>query len=293
MSGKVRKLISVLLAAAISLPVFTGLTVLADNIDETAVESYSEDIVRPTRPPEPSNADGMVSLMSKDDTYSEVVHIKTVEDLLAVEGHRDGYYILENDLNISGMEWKALNLSHGVFNGNGHTISGMTITEAPTGYRGNEIGFFGGTDNYVYDLKLDNIKIILNITDTKASNSISAMGSAYADSCRVSGKISVDLNFDGERGNSGRTCAIERGTDCRAEIDIKVTTRYREYNQMSVYGLYSCTNSVMSGDIYVSAGDTPNKGVYAYGLYDCANSKMYGDMYIRAYPAHSRADVRS
>lgn len=125
--------------------------------------------------------------------YSEVVYISTVEELLAVDGHRDGYYELKNDLDLIGIEWSTLYLTNATFNGGGHTITGMSITKEPgtktftrtfnepwTDKNGvkhteswtetwteeiHDLGFFTGYGNYAYDLNLSGASIDVTLTD--------------------------------------------------------------------------------------------------------------------------------
>ena len=100
------------------------------------------------------------------------VEIYTVEDLLAMADDPDGSYILMNDLDMTGIEWKSLDFS-GIFDGNGHAILNLTPTlpgdASPDSYDGNKIayetayfGFFGTLlDAQVKDLQLCNVRTVI------------------------------------------------------------------------------------------------------------------------------------
>jgi len=79
-------------------------------------------------------------------------------------------FILMRDLDLTGMDWTPLTLK-GTFDGNGHTISNVTITKSvKSTYAGSgDMGFFGMVDHYtvngetvqsvVKDLNLENVQI--------------------------------------------------------------------------------------------------------------------------------------
>ncbi|MCH5187618.1 MAG: hypothetical protein J1F63_04390 [Oscillospiraceae bacterium] len=251
----------------------------------------SEDGVHPSRPAEPTTVQDGAALMSTDGTYSEVVYIETVEDLLAIDGHENGYYELMNDLNISGIEWKPLCLPGGVFNGNGHTVSGMTITEVPENSEG-DIGLFGFNfylrkNVYVYDLNLVNFDINISIDSDRDSPSwptyISAMGFAYCDTCNMKGSINVDeKGINNELHEDIFIAGISDGTDCFSDIDINLTTDVEMgaeyYGMVNVYGLLNCINSISNGDITINMNSVDPWSIRTYGISNCVNCKMYGDI---------------
>lgn len=79
--------------------------------------------------------------------------IRTVEDLLAMAENPDGSYVLMNDIDMTGVEWKPVDFT-GTFDGNGHALLNLGITqlgdEKATAYDGNRkpyecsfAGFFG------------------------------------------------------------------------------------------------------------------------------------------------------
>ena len=99
----------------------------------------------------------------------EYTEIYTYEDLLLMAENPDGNYILMQDIDMSGKTWTPINFS-GSFNGNGHALLNVTVTdltdETREAYDGNMkvydtyfSGFFGILTNAsVYDLDLVNYK---------------------------------------------------------------------------------------------------------------------------------------
>ena len=97
--------------------------------------------------------------------------IHTVEQLQAVANDPDGSYVLMENLDLAGVEWKPLDF-RGTFDGNGKTILNLTLTqpgdEKDITYDGNLkeydttfVGFFGTLRNAtVKDLNLVNVRTV-------------------------------------------------------------------------------------------------------------------------------------
>lgn len=105
------------------------------------------------------------------------VEIYTPEDLLKMAQDPDGSYILMADLDMTGIPWKAVDMKGGSFDGNGHAILNLTLTEMgdlkPNSCDGNkklyETAYFGlfGTlvDSEVKNLKLLNVRALVTIDE--------------------------------------------------------------------------------------------------------------------------------
>jgi hypothetical protein len=103
---------------------------------------------------------------------SEIVEISTKADLIALQNITNfskKMYILTADIDMEYYEWTPLgtpdNYFIGAFNGNGHTISNLRITQtlsADSDYNDTFIGFFGFTTGFISDLTLDNIVITVH-----------------------------------------------------------------------------------------------------------------------------------
>ena len=65
--------------------------------------------------------------------------------------------ILANDIDMKDVEWTPVSLSNATFDGQGHTISNLTVTASSGGYAG-FIGFLGSSAT-VKNLTLTNVKV--------------------------------------------------------------------------------------------------------------------------------------
>lgn len=104
----------------------------------------------------------------------ERIEIRTVEQLQAMAEDPLGSYILMNDLDLAGVEWKPIDF-RGTFDGNGFAILNLTLTqpgdEKGISYDGNEkdyqtsfVGLFGILRNAtVKDLKLINVRACMEV----------------------------------------------------------------------------------------------------------------------------------
>ena len=89
--------------------------------------------------------------------YNNIIDVSTPQELQAME--IDRCYRLVSDIDLTGLEWIPLGDFNqpflGNLDGNGHTISNLTITEDSTIYS----GLFGYTSGNIVDLILENVSI--------------------------------------------------------------------------------------------------------------------------------------
>lgn len=136
---------------------------------------------------------GNTSVDVGDMNADGVYEIYNVAGLQYMAEHPNRSYILESDLDLRGAAWTPVRAFTGSFNGNGHTISNLTITEAVSndsdGTEYNQ-GFFGdtGADSVITDLALR------NVTLTSASNAkyiglVAGTACGTITGCTVTGAI--------------------------------------------------------------------------------------------------------
>lgn len=96
----------------------------------------------------------------------DVVYINTVADFMSMQG--DGkYYILQADLDFDGVLYTPIGTIsdsfNGCFDGNGFTISNLSITDS-TGVQNTSkyVGLFGVSSGLILNVKLDNVTITTN-----------------------------------------------------------------------------------------------------------------------------------
>lgn len=139
------------------------LTVSADSTDpeeptdptdstEPTEPTDPTDSTEPTEPTDPTDSTEPTEPTDPDDSEDpdnpDAQPISTKEDLKAIVNDLDGDYVLTNDIDISGENWTPIGTIEkpfkGTLDGDGHTISGLTIEEEL--YMENEeyyIGLFG------------------------------------------------------------------------------------------------------------------------------------------------------
>lgn len=104
----------------------------------------------------------------------DIVHINTVEDFLAIGDPLGKYYILEADLDFTGLFVSPLgtrnNPFRGVFDGNGHSLSNISMHRSYTDDTVESVyfGLFGYVQGDIIDLTLDNIDIEINASSNYA-----------------------------------------------------------------------------------------------------------------------------
>ena len=100
-------------------------------------------------------------------------YISTADELMAMK--RKGTYILTADIDLTGKEWKPVGTFDapfiGVFEGNGFTVKGMTVTKDTEGtgecisYTYTYAGLIGFADNAkIQNVKLENVNINISTT---------------------------------------------------------------------------------------------------------------------------------
>ncbi len=245
----------------------------------------------PTRPPIPGEGE----VTAADSGYSEVVYISTPEELMAIDGHDGGYYELQNDIDITGIEWKPLTLYNATFNGNNHAINGLTITKEPeycidpfSSSKVASIGLFTSFDpqhefetgkllnNYYMDLNLTNININLTKTHDGMLEILGLGGyESFADSCKTSGAINfVDLSQESLYNSSTLRC-ITNGYNCENSIDINMHDGV-VFNSINagVYVFQNCVNCTNYGNITFTAAQSSEQITdYCFEniMLDCSN----------------------
>lgn len=145
----------------------------------------------------------MLSLLILPVFAEDEVEITTPQELAAIAQNPAGSYILMEDLDMTGVEWKSLDFS-GRFDGNGKTILNLTIT-APgdkklDSYDGNAktypttyYGLFGMLENAeVANLNLLNVRAVITCDDPCYLGGLAGgMKNSTVIGCSVSGVLEL------------------------------------------------------------------------------------------------------
>ena len=185
-----------------------------------------------------------VVAFADDATTTDVIEIESAEELAKIGNDAnypasDNYKLVTNV--ILSDEWNPLPAFSGTFDGNGHTITGLTITSEDNTAKDTLLGMFeslSGT-GVVKNLTLDQVKIKASVTATGSNTSRLDVGAiagttndtASISNCKVSGEMTVDQTA--ESGANGRTrvggilgFANSTIEYCVSNLTITVTTSY-------------------------------------------------------------------
>lgn len=197
------------------------------------------------------------------------VEIHTPEDLLKMADDPDGSFILMEDLDMTGISWKALDMNGGSFDGNGHAILNLTLTEMgdlkPDSCDGNkklyETAYFGlfGTlvNSEVKNLKLINVRALVDIDEPCFIGGLAG----YAENATI--------------------------TDCTVvgTLELRAFDRMFGVGGMVGYGSGKIKNCTVDVTLITTDTDAKTKdeqflgGVYATGFMDVRNCNVTIDGY--------------
>lgn len=116
----------------------------------------------------------------------------------AAQGNLSLNCTLTHDIDLSGTEWEPVgdrkNVYTGTFDGNGHTISNLTITKENLSF-GDDCGMFGrvGTNATIQDLTLESVRLNVG-ADGIPIGALVGSNQGTISNCKVSGNISVTNN---------------------------------------------------------------------------------------------------
>lgn len=190
--------------------------------------------------------------------------IKSISDLQAIQQDLKGWYVLENDIDLTGVEWKPIGdydgtyeyaypqwwqkAFQGIFEGNGHHIKNLTFRRAK-----NTIALFGAAVNCtIKDVSIDNYLIEFELKDEgdlKASYLYASPligflhGESTVQNCHTSGKVNVSV----EDSHSDFTFVCVSGiasggwggeiNGCSVRGSLKLTTKSQNGGEIHVGGI--------------------------------------------------------
>lgn len=142
--------------------------------------------------------------------YNILSTISTKEDLMNIK--QNGNYILVNDIDLSGMEWKPIPMFSGTLDGNNHAINGLTINASASN---NQALFSVINNGKIKNLALTNVDISAMIS---AGGIVGILqNNTIIENCFVTGTINAVRSVGGIAGyaqsnsiirNCYTTCAI-------------------------------------------------------------------------------------
>lgn len=196
--------------------------------------------------------------------------IYTVEDLMMLSEEPYGSYILMEDLDLSGISWKAVDF-FGTFDGNGHAILNLNLAypgeETPEAFDGNRkpydiacFGFFGTMrDAEVKNLQLINVRSAVEWDGPVFMGAIAGFAeNCTFFGCTVSGTLELRAHdrFFGLSGLVGY--GIGRIEHCKVDVtlinvDTDVQTKDEQFlGGLFAVGFYQVFDTQLKLDGYVS-----------------------------------------
>ena len=127
---------------------------------------------------------GKEFIINKNYNVSPIVEISTEEELRNINPY--GNYRLMNDIDISGAEWEPLPSFSGTFDGNNHSINGMTIN---TEEAYNVAFFIDLNGGVVKNLALTNINVVAYRNVAGITSNMT--NGAVVENCFVSGNLDI------------------------------------------------------------------------------------------------------
>lgn len=119
------------------------------------------------------------------------------------------YYELQNNIDLTGISWQALGDRYpsgsyafcGVFDGNHHTVSNLTINDSERGY----LGMFCLNEGRIYDLNLANV----SVSGSYITGGLVGQNHGLISGCTISGSVSggnfigglVGINYNSSNAN--------------------------------------------------------------------------------------------
>ena len=183
-------------------------------------------------------------------TGTNTYKISTTEELqLATHDTYSGKtFILANDIDLSGQDWVTSTVTFaGTFDGNGYTISGMSISTIATSSTTSEAGLFCGIaiNGKVKNLHMDNVYITVTANSTTTSNVHAGAISGYiyggtVENCYVtnmtvqaSGTVNYAPTIGGLAAGANNSSIV---TDCYVD-NIQITNNIKGAQSAFVGGL--------------------------------------------------------
>ena len=129
---------------------------------------------------------GLSALLLQDSKWSNVVAGMggRPDELPDISGLKNATITLANDIDLSGHSWVPIEQFSGTFDGQGHTISNMSVTAGVT----NSAGLFGYGSATVQNVKLENVYVVS--ANSSVGGIIGDAGTgAKIENCTVDGTI--------------------------------------------------------------------------------------------------------
>ncbi|WP_121616632.1 Ig-like domain-containing protein [Virgibacillus halodenitrificans] len=201
---------------------------------------------------------GNTDVVNHEVKAAEIIQIHTVQDLYNIRLDLEGSYKLMNDIDLSGINWEPIDVFQGTFDGNSHTISGLTI-EANQ----NHVGLFGRISNAVVkDLKIRDV----NITNSQ----------------NYSGALAGRVNGSNNEGSTVTNVTLEGGTVNGGRYTGGLIGEVNESNVNHSYSTVTVSGTSSTGGLIGEIGYLSDVSI-AYASGDVTGDQGVGGLVGKAY----------
>ena len=143
-------------------------------------------------------------------------HITDVDGLNYIRNDLDANYVLDNDLDLSGINWEPIGTLEkpftGSFDGNGHTISGLTIKSYTPANDYTCVGLFGYTSASFSNLYLTDVNISLTCSGAVNIGSLAGLAK-HVENCVTYGTITATPPSETEINIGGIVARLYTGAE--------------------------------------------------------------------------------
>lgn len=199
----------------------------AEAIDETAIEANTAVETVPAEELDESKISSEAKAASVfaggSGTESDPYKVSNAAQLDAVRYYPEKHFVQTSDIDLSGINWKPIldeeASSWGGYNGNGFSISNLTITSCNTGY----IGVFGCA-GYIDNLTVKNARIEITKNDGIDELCVGIIaGYAQLDHCSAQGRITVTIKDNSNCDIGGLAGSSPSVENSHSDVNINVT----------------------------------------------------------------------
>lgn len=220
-------------------------------------------------------------------TTEWTVDVNTIEEFNAIRSKANGGYKLQLDIDLSSEDWNPIPMFSGLIDGNGHTISGLTIANQQS-----QIGFVGKNTGIIKNLTFSNVDInVPAISQNSYVGAIAGKNEGTIDNCVVSGSIVVQNHIStyedftgGISGSNGSSATITNCTN-NAPIsginNVGGITGVSSSNNLS----YLTNNGTVQAELYAAGIVSDSGGNFSY----CTNNgTISSQSYTAGIVAHGQ-----
>ncbi len=268
-----------------------NITINEDEDDETLKEyiisvtglnvnkTYTVEITALVNKVRKTVAKGTFKTTSSGGTEDEPKLIVTVEDFLDMEKDETAFYRLENDLDFTGVNYKTIFATasknfKGELDGNGKTLSNITITERTT-----YSGIIGRNSGLIKNLNIKNIKVDFTKSTTYSQYTSLVVGRNVGkiENVKVNGEITLNFNTSIEINIGGIAAVLEGdGSIKNSEVDMSLAISITSRASLNIGGIVGkfregyIENVIATSDYDIANAESSNIGG-AFGLVEYPN----------------------